>query len=271
MGELLYCNEPIAAMPYYIEGISWTIYSLEDLCFYIENNPYLIDKDLMCEELCTWIGKELKYTKLSEHLQDILRMEGRLSDYVYEILNTCGYTPKQKITSILMVLREMEEKSDFERNKLRADRLMEKERYLGSIFEYKRLLESSDSQNQDGVILGNIWHNLGTAYARLFLFKEAASCYEKAYGLNRNGESLKECIFAYRCLHDELGIMKISEKYNINEDEIQEIREELAQARHGEEITSIEDRIDRLADVNSEDLKQILFNWKEEYRRISRI
>ena len=28
MGELFICNEPIAALPYYIEGISWNVYSL---------------------------------------------------------------------------------------------------------------------------------------------------------------------------------------------------------------------------------------------------
>ena len=60
MGELFICNEPIAALPYYIEGISWNVYSLEELCYYLENNTYLLENDFMNEELCTWIGKELK-------------------------------------------------------------------------------------------------------------------------------------------------------------------------------------------------------------------
>ena len=33
------------------------------------------------------------------------------------------------------------------------------------------------------VLRGNLWHNLGTAYARLFLFEEAGRCFEKAYAL----------------------------------------------------------------------------------------
>ena len=44
MGELLICNEPIAALPYYIEGISWNVYSLEELCYYVENNTYLLSQ-----------------------------------------------------------------------------------------------------------------------------------------------------------------------------------------------------------------------------------
>jgi tetratricopeptide (TPR) repeat protein len=271
MGELLFCNEPIAAMPYYVEGISWNIYSLEELCFYIENNPYLIDRDFMNEELCTWIGKEIKNIKLAESLRDIMRMEGKLSEFVLVILVECGYTAKNKIGSIIQILQEMEEKSDFERNKLRADRLMDKEKYLGSIYEYKRLLEASDAFQQTPQILGNIWHNLGTAYARLFLFKEAIHCYENAYKLNENEESLKECLFAYRCIHDEIGFLRVASQYGLSQEKIENIRVELSEIRHGEEIMKFEERLETIGSANDSTVNNIIFNWKEEYRRISRI
>ena len=180
MGEILICNEPIAALPYYIEGISWNVYSLEELCYYIENNPYLLEKDFMTEELCTWIGKEVKNIKLAEQLRDIMRMDGRLSEFVLALLLESGYCPKDTMKEIVRIVREMEEKSDFECSKVRADRLMEKEKYLSSIYEYKSLLESNEAGEQKKELIGDIWHNLGTAYARLFLFQEAINCYEKA-------------------------------------------------------------------------------------------
>lgn len=271
MGELFYCNQPIAALPYYVEGISWNLYSLEELCFYIENNPYLIDRDFMNEELCTWIGKEVKNIKLAENLRDILRMEGQLSQFVLTILVECGYTPKNKITAISQILQEMEEKTDFERNKLRADRLMEKEKYLGSIYEYKRLLESDEVLEQPQKTRGNIWHNLGTAYASLFLFQEAIHCYEEAYKLNEDRESLKECLFAYRCLHDELGLLRMAEKYSIDKEEIEMIYEEFSQVFHEQEIVAFESRLEDIGKANSTEINNIIKNWKEEYRRISRI
>ena len=58
MGELLLCNEPIAAMPYYMESIGMNIYSIEELCYYISTNTFLLDKDFMYEELCSWFEKE---------------------------------------------------------------------------------------------------------------------------------------------------------------------------------------------------------------------
>ena len=60
MGELILCSHPIAAMPYYIDNISLNVYSLEELCYYIENHLYLIEADFMSEELCLWIGQELE-------------------------------------------------------------------------------------------------------------------------------------------------------------------------------------------------------------------
>ena len=58
MGELILCSHPIAAMPYYIDNISLNVYSLEELCYYIENHLYLIEADFMSEELCLWIGQK---------------------------------------------------------------------------------------------------------------------------------------------------------------------------------------------------------------------
>ena len=60
MGELILCNQTLAALPYYFENVSLNVYSLEEICYYLEKNLYLLDSDFMSEELCVWIEKELK-------------------------------------------------------------------------------------------------------------------------------------------------------------------------------------------------------------------
>ena len=55
MGELLYCHEPIAALPYYVEGIGMNLYSMEELCYYIMENTFLLDNFFLREELGTWV------------------------------------------------------------------------------------------------------------------------------------------------------------------------------------------------------------------------
>lgn len=279
MGELLYCNEPIAAMPYYIEGLSLNIYSLEELCYYIEYNTYLLEKDFMNEELCTWIAKEVKNIKLAERLRDIMSMQGKLSEFVLAILVETAYTPKERIREIILLLQEMEEKSDFECNKLRADRLMEKEKYLCSIYEYKRLLDSEESSEQQDEVIGNIWHNLGTAYARMFLFHEAIVCYDNAYKKNHNMESLRECLMAYRCIHDEAGFIKVSEEHHLNEEQISEIKMEISVASRSEKVQKFENELENISQLLSsynknqyqKEISNIIYNWKEEYRKICRM
>lgn len=279
MGEILFCNEPIAALPYYIEGIGWNVYSMEELCYYIENNTYLLERDFMTEELCTWVGSEIKNIKLAESLRDIMRMDGRLSEYVQAILLESGYCPKDTTKEILRLIREMEEKSDFECNKVRADRLMEKEKYLSGIYEYKRLLEADDAGEQDQKLIGNIWHNLGTAYARLFLFQEAIHCYEKAYELNGNEESLREGLMAYRCLRDETGFAEMATANSLSEDEILRLKNEISVASRSENTQAFENKLEAIAMMNANGQKNeyqkaisdIVFSWKEEYRKICRI
>ena len=82
MGELILCSHPIAAMPYYIDNISLNVYSLEELCYYIENHLYLIEADFMSEELCLWIGQELDEKDLAQSLRK-LRILFRRHDTPY--------------------------------------------------------------------------------------------------------------------------------------------------------------------------------------------
>lgn len=279
MGELLICNEPIAALPYYIEGISWNVYSLEELCYYVEQNTYLLEKDFMNEELCTWISRELNNLKLAEMLRNIMQTDGKLSEFIYVLLKECAYCPKDTIKDVVQILLEMEEKSDFECNKIRADRLMEKEKYLSSIYEYRRLLDSNEVREQKQDLIGNIWHNLGTAYARLFLFSEAAHCYEKAYKYNGNPESLKECLIAQQCLSETVELEKIVQKYQVEERLLEEIKKEISIEQHGEAVKQFEDKLAEISVMNNPNQRaeyyraigEVILNWKEEYRRICRI
>lgn len=279
MGELLYCHEPIAALPYYAEGAGINLYSLEELCYYIAGNTYLLDSSFMSEELCTWVEEQMQAYKLSGQLKDLLHEDGKLSDFVLAILEYTGYHSMKEMQEIILVIRQMEEKSDFECNKIRADRLMEKERYLSSIYEYKRLLDSEDARKENALIVGNIWHNLGTAYARLFLFEEAIRCYESAYRLNQTNESLRECLFCYRCLHDEAGFLQKGQEHDLSETDLQEIQNEISTASRSERIIAFEEQLEAIAELGEQGQKEqtkqavsdIIFKWKEDYRRSCRV
>ncbi len=279
MGELILCNESIAKIPYFIEDMSINVYSLEELCYYIENNSYLLESDFVNESLITWIEKEANYPELADSLRKIVRKNGRLSRCVRAILVASGYCSQTQVLDLSDVISEMEEKSDFECRKIRADHLLEKEKYLNSIYEYKRLLDSEDKTKSNHIMLGSIWHNLGTAYARLFLFEEAKQCYKKAYGLNQNMESLKACLFTFRCLHDEIGFMKFTREYSLSDEIVHEISSELSQASRSEVIQEFEEDLEQLIQrkeigerkESQDEILDIIYKWKEDYRRICKV
>mgnify|MGYP002520551059 FL=1 len=279
MGELLLCHETIAALPYYIEETGINIYSMEELSYYISGNVYLLDRSFMCESLCTWIEKQMKRTELAEKLRTCIRTEKRLSDFVFAILEDTAYCTMKEMQEIVFAVRQMEQKSDFECEKIRADQLMEKDKYLAAIYRYKHLLETADTKETSEVLRGNIWHNLGTAYARLFLFEEAGRCYEKAYEYNKQKESLRECLMCCRCRHDEAMFAEIADKYQVNEMEQQEIENEISIACKSEKLEQFESRLEELAQQSGgaqkakvkKDVMNMIVQWKKDYRRSCKV
>ena len=82
---------------------------MEELCFYIAGNAYLLDKSFMSEELCTWVEKQMGLYKLADRLRDIMRSKGLLSDFAETILRQTVYLEEAEIAQALKTLREMEE------------------------------------------------------------------------------------------------------------------------------------------------------------------
>ncbi len=270
MGELILCNQMLAALPYYIEEAALGIYSLEELSYYIENNLYLLEANFMSEELCTWIDKELQLHEAAAKLREIYRGDGTLSEFVECILKQSGYLSTAQIQQIVRALKDMENKSEFECIKMKADRYVENHRYINAIYEYRKLLSMKDEPNE--ILIGNVWHNLGCAYAGLFLFREAAVCYKHAYELNENPESMRECLYAYRCMHDGQGFRETAAELDVDEEMLLDIGRILNETSRMEDICQFEQSLEELFAMEKEqEIGGIVTEWKDTYRKNCRI
>ena len=49
MSGYILCQTKKAGKPYFVENISTNIYSLEELCYYLYHNLYLVDSSVMNE------------------------------------------------------------------------------------------------------------------------------------------------------------------------------------------------------------------------------
>ena len=54
MGSLILCHSKRAKRPYEISRVHMRIYTIEELCYYLCNNLYLIDYTIMNRRLCDW-------------------------------------------------------------------------------------------------------------------------------------------------------------------------------------------------------------------------
>lgn len=189
MGELLLCSREIASAPYYIETISLNVYSLEEICYYLKEYTDLVEITFMDEELIRWIREELKLQALAGQLAELNEQKGKLTEFVEAIVSACNYCTPEEAEGIQKKLAVFENKTEIECQKIRADRLLEKKHYQAGILSYQKLLREPEVT---GEFAGDVYHNLGTAYAGLFLFEDAADCYEKAYSRNKNPLSGKQ-------------------------------------------------------------------------------
>lgn len=201
MGILYLCSHGLAFVPYYIETIALNIYSLEELCYYLKQNIDLVEPSFINDDLLVWIKEELKLSVLAEKLYELKKEDASLSEFIGTIAEGCNYCTKEEIEKMKEAVADFENKNETECRKIRADRLLQKKRYGASILEYRKLLRIPEISAS---FAGDIYHNLGTAYARLFLFQEAAVCYEKAFAKNGNPLSASQQQEALKLLSGEM-------------------------------------------------------------------
>lgn len=275
MGEMILCERPIAANPYYIDELSLNIYSLEELCYYIFHNVYLMDAGFMSVALAKWIGEELSMEELSHRLLSLISDGAPLSIFVSQILSSCGYLTQPEIRDTVDTIEGFENKSDSECRKMRADRLMQQNKIVDAVYEYEDLLTAEE--NMTAALSGDIYHNLGCAYAKLFFFKEACGCFEKAYQRNHSKISLRSLLYACRCGRDEEKFYSLCEKYMVSSEAADKIAADVSRISQSEEIVSFDEALDRMhGDYDDHDaylrrICSIVDQWKEDYNRLCRI
>ncbi|MCR5144031.1 MAG: hypothetical protein K6B67_01830 [Lachnospiraceae bacterium] len=275
MGELILCERSLAANPIYIDESGVNIYSLEELNYYIYHNVYLLNNDFISGDLCLWIGHELGLKDLEEQLRKCMEQFAPLHTFVGIILQYTGYLTKSEMMQVVETLTSFENKSPIECQKMRADRLVQKDRIVDAIYEYEYILDDEDAKKISTSFLGDIWHNLGVCYARLFFFDEACACFNEAYRRNSKTQSMKMMLACMRCKRDEEGFNQLVEKYFIADDIVDAVKEEVTALSQQNEIVCFDEQIDSLlardGDAERSQVAVIISDWKAKYNKLCKI
>lgn len=196
MGNLILCHDRHASHPYEITRIHCRIFTIEELCYYLCNNLYLIDYTIMNGQLCDWLDEELGMEALAAELRDVLRLHGSVEKFVLTILKASRIYREPEMIRIQNVLEHLKNQKDIERQKFKGDNLLESGEVEEAILVYQAILNQEKDDTVDEKFYGKIYAGLGAAYGRLFLYQEAARMYDRAYQLCGDKALIKPYLYA---------------------------------------------------------------------------
>ena len=248
MGSLILCHDQHAAHPYEITRIHCKIFTMEELCYYLCNNLYLIDYTIMNEQLCGWLEEDIGKRELADQLRDVIRMRGSVEKFVLTILKSSGIYKEAEMIRIQNVLERLKNQKDIERQKYKGDNLLESGEVEEAILVYQAILNEGEDENTDP----KFYASLGSAYGRMFLYQQAARMYDRAYQICEDPKLLKPYLYAsykYMSMEEYHILLTKNDTYaEINT----ELRSEMKEIREG---------------IQMEMSEQLTDKWKQQYRR----
>ncbi len=232
------CVGNYAKIPYRIEELDVAVYSMEELCFCLKENAFLLDISLMRDSLVNWIGKECGLTDLSHALHPLIHRQGSLSNFVLMILEYVGLYEGTVLDNVAQILKKGAGLSSIERRKSQVDLLLERKKYGAAIKGYDHLLakwqedERSGRKLPGGATRAGILHNKGVALAGMMRYEKAAACFTEAYAAEPTETYLKALLTAKRLELNDRDYLEFAaaypESYRISlelEKQLEECRE----------------------------------------------
>ena len=184
------CVGNYAKEPYRIPGLEMNVFSMEELCYCIKENAFLLDLSLLDDGLLDWIERECGLGELADRLHPLVHRRGQLSEFAAAILRYVGFYGEEAIQESEQALKKGAGLSGIEKRKNQVDYLVRKKKYRSALRGYDELLQNWQEEEAGGMskpapdFQAEIWHNKGVAYAGLMLYESAAECFRQAYGLS---------------------------------------------------------------------------------------
>jgi len=182
MSGYILCQVKRAKNPYYISNISTNIYSIEELCYYLYHNIYLLDETIINEQLLVWMKEELHLRRLYQRLYVLLEEKKNIGEFILPIFKEINYLSHDQFREMNERLKRFEEQPEIVRKKIKGDYLVDHEKYINAIQVYQETLKDTEENetNMGSQFTGSIYNNMGCAYASLFQMNEALTCFQKA-------------------------------------------------------------------------------------------
>lgn len=186
MGRLVETTGDYAEIPYHIAQTDTSVYCLEELCFALCQNTFLLDRGLLDQRLVRWLETECGLKELARRLYGLVSGNASPSTFVGVILEYAHFGTEEQRRETEDALRLGADEDSSVRRKNFADYLVEHERYGQAVTEYEKVMEEMPGINH--VMRSQLLYNKGVAFCRLFSFEEAAGAFLAAHQENPENE-----------------------------------------------------------------------------------
>lgn len=275
MGKLIQCSSPLALTPYHFRLTDTNVYSMEEVCYYIWHNIYMIQEEVFDREFVMWIEKELHMEETSHKLACLIQDHKNLKDIVVTICCSCDYYDEEEINALIRLMDEIEQMPAYARKKHKGDTYLTCHSYEKALEEYEKVFESDEILHAEKEAYGSIFHNMGVAYSNLAEFRKAAEYFLKAYEQNKKDASLSQGLFALRLSKDVEGYKKALVDFDVSpekqlqwEKEYTQVISQSSQCREALKIEKLRNvmKSGNVAEYYDKVHKYVL-DWKNEYRK----
>lgn len=196
MSNLRLCVGKRAQTPFYLNNVCMNITSIEELCYLVALNPFMITQEIMTKDLVEWIDLECELPELASMLRPLFERGSRLGEFIDLILDYVNYCDDEERMVIDETLKSNSGLNNLERKKRQADYLLRNERFETAIEEYEGLLNLLP--DVESAMKIGIYHNMGYAYARLFMFDVAAKFLRRSFDMSKDPEVALQFLMAMR-------------------------------------------------------------------------
>ncbi len=272
MSRVLLCTGNRAETPYFIEPLGIRVWSVEELCYCLRENAYVLDEDIVSKDLTEWISKDCGLEELAAELRPCLKQPGSMQAYVTSILKYVGYYSAEEIDLIVKSFVVGGSTDDFEKKKKRADLLVESKKYTKAFVEYQRLLR--ELPENEIILRAAVLHNTGVALCGLFMFSDAGHFFKEAYNYTNSEEDFRDYLAAMRMILSDSEYVKFiadlpdsymaSINLETDVDDILNDWEKSDELRDFEDFMSVRERGDYQSYYRG--INRMVDNLKEEYR-----
>ncbi|MGN0362332.1 MAG: hypothetical protein ACI4ET_05765 [Bilifractor sp.] len=216
MSIAVLCQIKRADHPYYIRDIDLNIYSIEELCWFVDHNLALIGDGFFDDTLLGWIGEELSDQHLVRTMESIRREGERITDRMIHAVNAeTGWIYVSNREAFEKTMDAIHHLPVPERLRRRSDALVGYRKYARAIEGYRKILAMDDLEGLGAQFVGTVYNNMGITYARLFQMDEAIECLRKASENLHSDETIQNYLCAVYLSDGEKAFDQLSDELKV--------------------------------------------------------